>query len=696
MKYGKLLEDGGFDNTPQGIFSALNRKTAYGTILRDNSSALDAVAEKYGYETIFDLVNDIDKFKSSVQQYRSLSGEVEARNVQSRLNMTEEERRNSLASETEDVAREDQIFLNDALGMSASMDTSVDEVNRRFNEELDAFESGEHKGDLHLGMPGDVLLASGLNDTEMYITPKTLKDHLKKHGLSIGDIKNLSSALRNPLLVYEWGDKAKSLVVITNIEHDKGRITAAIKLERNGKRLEVNELASVHPKDNRRFVNDMLKEGKHNIENSLRYVSDKKKALDWLGLVPPKGTASLTKQELSIANVIENFENPTLEDGKIVSSVESLADELNIPVRIVRDVNEIKDKDAEQELKKRGSKGWYDPKTGEVVIVLPNANDVRDAQATVLHEVVGHKGIRGLFGDKIGEFTKRVLDAMPEAERKKWVEKYGGNEQLAAEEYVAQFAEGYENPTMWEKIVAIVRELLRELGIDLKLSDADLKYTLWRGVRRMQEGSYSGEFTQSERSLFREGEKAISDGSVKKIANLMNNLKNRKASVKLTSRLLSRYARGTFDADMIVFMVKRQFDSVLRKIDEGIGGHFDNISKSAAELLNERRKLVGENIRERDSERRKELNRQVKELDRQIEDIVRGELDSIFKQLADVAVKVELKKEKARFDKLTHLKVEGKNQSGVSVAKKVDEDTNMAPVIQELNWLFFPPLKKQK
>ena len=47
--------------------------------------------------------------------YRRLAGEVEARNVQSRLNMTMEERRASLASETEDVAREDQIILENML-----------------------------------------------------------------------------------------------------------------------------------------------------------------------------------------------------------------------------------------------------------------------------------------------------------------------------------------------------------------------------------------------------------------------------------------------------------------------------------------------------------------------------------------------------------------------------------------------------
>ena len=44
--------------------------------------------------------------------YKSLAGEVEARNVESRMGMTDEERRNSLAEETEDVNRDEQIVMN--------------------------------------------------------------------------------------------------------------------------------------------------------------------------------------------------------------------------------------------------------------------------------------------------------------------------------------------------------------------------------------------------------------------------------------------------------------------------------------------------------------------------------------------------------------------------------------------------------
>lgn len=64
--------------------------------------------------------------------YRSISGEVESRNVQSRLNMTPEERRSTLASETEDVAREDQIFLYDSMGTN-SMVIDANQISESLN-----------------------------------------------------------------------------------------------------------------------------------------------------------------------------------------------------------------------------------------------------------------------------------------------------------------------------------------------------------------------------------------------------------------------------------------------------------------------------------------------------------------------------------------------------------------------------------
>ena len=52
--------------------------------------------------------------------YKSLAGEVESRNVERRMGMSAAERRASLAAETEDVSREDQIFLTSGDGGNAN------------------------------------------------------------------------------------------------------------------------------------------------------------------------------------------------------------------------------------------------------------------------------------------------------------------------------------------------------------------------------------------------------------------------------------------------------------------------------------------------------------------------------------------------------------------------------------------------
>lgn len=60
----------------------------------------------------FDQLDKAIKDLSDYQLYHALAGEVESRNVQNRFGMTDEERRNSLAEETEDVNRDEQIVMN--------------------------------------------------------------------------------------------------------------------------------------------------------------------------------------------------------------------------------------------------------------------------------------------------------------------------------------------------------------------------------------------------------------------------------------------------------------------------------------------------------------------------------------------------------------------------------------------------------
>ena len=82
----------------------------YNDILRDIRAA-------YKYQTQHEFMNwyhkivESSKEGSAWSQYHRLAGETEARSVQARMHMTPEERRNSLASESEDVPRDQQILF---------------------------------------------------------------------------------------------------------------------------------------------------------------------------------------------------------------------------------------------------------------------------------------------------------------------------------------------------------------------------------------------------------------------------------------------------------------------------------------------------------------------------------------------------------------------------------------------------------
>lgn len=88
-------------------------------IKKENSEAIDEYEKlKEEYENLELRLIQGSFNEQNFNDYRRISGEVEARNVQNRLDMDDVQRRNTLASETEDVSREDQIFLMDNLDTS--------------------------------------------------------------------------------------------------------------------------------------------------------------------------------------------------------------------------------------------------------------------------------------------------------------------------------------------------------------------------------------------------------------------------------------------------------------------------------------------------------------------------------------------------------------------------------------------------
>lgn len=221
------------------------------------------------------------------------------------------------------------------------------------------------------------------------------------------------------------------------------------------------------------------------------------------------------------------------------------------PVRIIRTQAEV---DALPTRRERRAKGWWSAKDNEVVIVLPNNVNVADVDNTFVHEVVGHKGLRGLIGEgRFDEFLSEVYshasnpirkvidkktDGMVNAEadrlrvRKAQAHERAGKDvnanyytdmaearveaeakrkdfrKEATEEYMADLAgrigsEGFEKMsrdelTLWGKIKAKVQSFLDKflsglkIAKSIRLNDKDLSYILFKSWKNMRDKQGKG------------------------------------------------------------------------------------------------------------------------------------------------------------------------------------------------------------
>ncbi|WP_320973830.1 JAB domain-containing protein, partial [Dysgonomonas capnocytophagoides] len=369
-------------------------------------------------------------------------------------------------------------------------------INDRFNKELQQqIEGTLPKGHVYyLGNPNNILRCAGIPDLSIELAASKLslkasKTYESNHPFELSAVMNLPGAIQNPIAVFDSKTRAGSKVIMTELTNSEGNhfiiaMQTNIPKNRYGTRtIQINDIRSVYPKDNIRDIVNWINRG-----DLLKWV-DKTKLGNWLAQQRSNSAEVATPvSEFDVASkIVENYENPTLLEGEISSKVDRMSDELRVKVNKVKDRGDLPE-GIQERMKDGRYPGLFDPRTGKVWIITNEITDVADAEATMLHEIIGHKGIHGLFGDKLPEFCKKVLDSLQADERAQLLKEYNGNEQLAAEEYIARFAEGYENSTMWEKVKAIVKEFFREVGIDLKLSDNDLKYILWKGKNRLKEG----------------------------------------------------------------------------------------------------------------------------------------------------------------------------------------------------------------
>ena len=487
------------------------------------------------------------------RNYKALGGEVEARNVQKRLHMTPEERRQSLAEETEDVARKDQIFIMENVGGgNASQYSSSSMVSPLEMSDAEKYERGERLRNA----PAVDVESNQIVKTEHLSARKAAEKWWDEHTSSplhyqteIGDVVIDNNSIGNSL-AHRYG-QAKLDAITSLKEGFKNAVYLgslqdftrdgqvynhyfAYPIQYNGERCYVFCRALHDANKNHLYVHEVFVASKIEKGNTLQTAASQ-----------PHGGIALYKDILAnvldAAKVVENSETSQgsaennfregkgelsddmlsylndpmaqmmgkprgtkkqraqfaeRERGRMQAHAEKLVERLHLTnVEIVTDASQL-------DGKQRTAKGFYNKRTGKITIVLPNHASTADVEQTLLHEAVAHYGLRQLFGEHFDDFLDMVYRNAEEGIRRKIAEasaKHGWNVRTATEEYLADLAERtdfeHASPQWWAKIKGFFLDMLRGLGFEAMdgqtLTDNELRYVLWRSYENLTEpGKY--------------------------------------------------------------------------------------------------------------------------------------------------------------------------------------------------------------
>lgn len=108
---------------------------------------------------------------------------------------------------------------------------------------------------------------------------------------------------------------------------------------------------------------------------------------------------------------------------------------------------------------------------GTAYLVAANLRDTQHAISVMLHEAIGHGGVKSVLGDRIGKVMAEIYRDMPAAMRKELERRYAGQmasmseadaRVMIAEEYVAHLAETDPRHSIINRLVALLRQFIRD------------------------------------------------------------------------------------------------------------------------------------------------------------------------------------------------------------------------------------------
>ena len=380
----------------------------------------------------------------------------------------------------------------------------IEQVNERFNEELQKQIEGtlpkEHI--YQLGNPSSILLATEVPNLPIEMAASRLEEKASKYGhdFDLEEVRDLVKALQKPLAVFSYGDKNKAQNIIVPIQKNGKNFIVGLFLNPivGGRSLEINSVRNIFPKDNAEWLNWITQDKALYLDKAkIQTLIDQQRT----------NLADVEYLDLdSVTKIVNNFVNPTQsaeneadeviryrrgEDEEIEptndkeslmawqQTAEQTAQTLGVKVEIV-----TRDDMPEGHKSSRGV--WQD---GKIRICLENHRNAGDVIRTVLHEAVGHNGLRRLVGDeRMDAFCMKVYhlaDEQMRTEIANLAQKHGYKIAEATEEWLAAQVEQMDFSDKWTAFWLGVREalvsLLRKIGLaDTHINIKDAQWLLWQ------------------------------------------------------------------------------------------------------------------------------------------------------------------------------------------------------------------------
>ena len=177
--------------------------------------------------------------------------------------------------------------------------------------------------------------------------------------------------------------------------------------------------------------------------------------------------------------ILSNEEIAQMEERRLQAIRDRAAElerTLGVGINVIERAEDVTNNDARAEIAAgRPPMGWFNVQSGKVDIFLPAVASAQLAEETIIHEVVGHKGLRGLLGEKqfnslLDSVYKYMENNLSARELDGWLKYPGvkGDKRKAADEYLADLAERVDynqDRTTWDKIVGFIKDILRKIGI---------------------------------------------------------------------------------------------------------------------------------------------------------------------------------------------------------------------------------------